>query len=834
MASANTSVSDSANANTSTRSRSNALRDYYFMKPANSFTAPGEASVDFEEPISTSYIQRNLKDLTIDEIIEKMTVRTDFPEYLVYNLLINNYNIHLDKIIANANNPTSLDFKLEFNYVDEKQPTPVIVGKIKDFKDINKTLEKDPTFLQDYLRTTFLNQIFKYGGDFDREKFYLKQMHKILAISEDKDFKGIDLINKIKLANNFLQICFGKDEFPDLIDEDLNIPLINLNKQDVKLLFGGEDNELITNPKLQKIINALYLIHQSYRMLCNKNFTIQEEHERQPLIYIKQKNNHPLLIFDSTSKLVSLALYLEDNIQTDTGLYPLSKGIIILSVNINSKDNDGKIAYIPLYNSTYMDPLNDLISIPSANDNNKIAKHFIKNYSIYYNLLLKKIINLSNNVNIFENLSDKKIANYIKINKDYKIVGISIENINKWNTLLKIANYSMETSAMQLDSIENTLIAIFTQLIKFVENKNILMCIPLSVNIFISKSKFLSLISNSSLPRLIIERITDINFLDIIQINNFQLRLYKLTEGKYQEFIHNLDSKANIPEIPNNINFNFIITLDEGTHTQPNMEDTLSYSEYEQICSIANGIHEFMTRYISVHIPFSSYHTRDMLIASLFSNLIYGNSTQQNIIWKNVPSKLFKDSNLDKVFMYSLLNNIAIKCLQSPRNKAQNTEILSFLDEFLKKRNSNINLKIFKQMKPYEDDSKKCTYICEVLLKEDINIETEFMQTDYFDKDYNIFEACGINLHLYRMALEHQPVDTSVLPDRHNIAAAVSSVMSNHAHNLNKLDGGFYRKKYRTKNYITNNKKSKNIKGNKITTKYSQIKRYKYKKTSKI
>ena len=55
------------------------------------------------------------------------------------------------------------------------------------------------------------------------------------------------------------------------------------------------------------------------------------------------------------------------------------------------------------------------------------------------------------------------------------------------------------------------------------------------------------------------------------------------------------------------------------------MEDTLDYSEYEQICTMANGICEFMSRYIAIHIPFCSSHTRDMLIASLFSNLIYHN-----------------------------------------------------------------------------------------------------------------------------------------------------------------------------------------------------------------
>jgi hypothetical protein len=402
-----------------------------------------------------------------------------------------------------------------------------------------------------------------------------------------------------------------------------------------------------------------------------------------------------------------------------------------------------------------------------------------------------------------------------------------------------VVNYLPQISPAPFRNLEVLLTNIFIYLLNFFKNEQILNGIPLSVNIFITKATFLSLISNldETIKRAINK---NINFLDIIQMNNFKLKLYKLSnisqpkaidKYEYQEFMKNLDTNIQIPNIPNSIIFNFIITVDETTKSQENKEDSLEYSEYQKIISIDEGIQKLMTKYIAIHIPFSSYHIRDMLIASLFSKIIYGNQEQLLAMWVHAPAKLFKDSNLDKVFMYSLLHNTITKKQQlMPKQSYPSKEC--FLSEFLRHMN----------MKPESKDNKSMISTIEDKILNKIHMKSEFMQTDYSNLNYNIFEACGIDLRLYELIIR-QLLDTqNTVEEGHNLEATTLTNSGNITSGFEPFKptqvpvstGGFNRKKNRTKNYIKNNKKSKNIKGNKITTKYSQIKRYKYKKTSKM
>lgn len=388
---------------------------------------------------------------------------------------------------------------------------------------------------------------------------------------------------------------------------------------------------------------------------------------------------------------------------------------------------------------------------------------------------------------------------------------------------------------MDINNIPDLITGIYTYLITIANDHHILRSLPLTINIFIPKDTFSKLFNELNIPKQIKEGIIQsINFLDIIQINNFNIKLFNLTkEGKYQESIMKLDSKIDIPEIPNNINFNFIITSDEKTKSILNMEETLDYSEYEKLLSISDAIHTFMTKYNSIYIPFSSSHTRDMLIASLFSNKIYSNNEKNFAMWLKTPAKLFKDSNLDKVFMYSLLNNIIIKCNQDPKTKNYN-EVVSFLNEFLKNRHPNINLQNYTQTTPYQDISQKCNFIQQILLK-DINMEDEFIQTDYFNPDYDIFESCGINLHLYRNATEPdllEPTNLNTQVENENIAARAGlGLLSS-----NSQVGGLNRNKHKTKDNINKKNTTRHIYINKMQGKNNKrlhTKKYKKKTFSK-
>ena len=214
-------------------------------------------------------------------------------------------------------------------------------------------------------------------------------------------------------------------------------------------------------------------------------------------------------------------------------------------------------------------------------------------------------------------------------------------------------------------------------------------------------------------------------------------------------------------------------------------------------------------------------------------------------MWQSMCAKLYKDSNLDKVFTYSLLNNMVSK-QSTPQTSQRSKQKDFFLTEFLKNMNMNMNMK----------SKQNSTDILTTILT-NINMD-EFMQTDYSNPNYNIFESCGIDLPLYELMIEYPDgtlnTDNAVVsPTSHAPVSAESNIteMGRTIYNRQPLllvdsqAGGFYRKTHRTKNYIKNkkknNKKSKiingNGNGNKITRKpikHSQIKGYKYKKTSKI
>lgn len=710
-----------------------------------------------EVPSAFGKVPKDPKKLTFENIIEDYTLDPNSSDDLVYNVFINNYNIYLKEIVANVNNPNSPEFKLEFCYGGELKDKPIIVGKIKDFKDLIQLSE--PETVNNYLQTTFLPQLF--SRDFTRATLFLKSKNMIKSIKGGIE-NSLSLEKIIIIISKILQDSFGVEKFVDLDENDAilqegeDINIVKKGPMEKYLLSKNLNSKL----KLKKIINALYIVHQGYMASFLKVFFINSLDS-----FIQQvPSDDYLIIFDSEKEIVSKIFYLQDTYMPCT----FQRGIFIISTNINHVNDDGKIAYIPFNNSIIMEPINDLISIPTINNNNKITNLYFKNYMIYYNLLLKKIINLTNNINIFENLNHNIIKKYIKIkyNETTNINNVyEIENINAWNNTYRIANYFNESSGVIFRNLEFLIIFIYTQLIKIIEDKNIIIGLGLNINIFITKTKFTSLISDSLLPKNVIEIIVDyinktINFLDIIQINNFNIKIFnyvndcKNAEDSntffcYKESINKFNSKIKIPEIPNNINFNFIFTTNEKTTSLENMEETLYYSEYEKILSMTDAINKFMTVQTDINIPYSSFHTRDMLIASLFSNAI------KVEIRRTRFTKLVNDSNLDKVFMYSLLNNIIIKCLKHTKTKDNNNEIINFLKEFLKYRHSNIDMTKYNQKQPYADESKKRNYIIDVLLK-DINIISEFAQTDYLDKDYDIFKSYGLNLYLYRMVTEDE------------------------------------------------------------------------------
>lgn len=829
------------------------MAEYFSNLPSantGSYYPPGIKFKDSTRPVQAQSVAnfvapepvaQLLQDLPIEEIIKNITTKPEETDkYLLYNLLVNNYNIYLDKIVANVNNPNSPEFKLEFYYGDSLKDQPIIVGNLKDFKDLNMTYKGKKQSSKNYLQTIYLNAILK---DVKRTNCFIRHQN-IFTFFPESLFKMNSFLDII-FVSKLLQHFFGTDEFPDLQatdytfqeGEDIDIKS-DVGQHETKLLF----NNLVNKPLLQKLINAIFLFHQGYVASFNKSFNNID-------INILQFIQKFILIFDSENKIVSRVSYLEDNYTFNSSPKTLPRGIIILSVSINSIDNDCKIAYIPLYNSMYLEPLNYLMSIPDYNSNTEITYYFITNYIKYYNLLLKRIITLSNNINILENLNNNRIEQYVRINPetdsktDSENIYKEFQDVYKWNNELKIVNYSKQISNTPFETLDILLTVIYTSLLICLKDRQILNGIPLSVNIFITKAKLLSLIS--TLDEDIKQDINkNIFFLDIIQMNNFRLNIYKLhnistpkasTKYEYQELMRNLDTKINMPEIPNSMIFNFIITADEKTKSQLNKEDSLEYSEYEKILFIAEDIHKFMTKYIAIHIPFSSYHIRDMLIASLFSKLIYGKDL--NTMWYNIPAKLIKDSNLDKVFMYSLLHNTTTKKNQTLSQYPKNE---MFLREFL----THMNMKLEGK------DNRSMIQTIQKTILQKIIMRTEFMKTDYFNPDYNIFESCGINLPFYRLITE----DPIVVTDNTNTVSKQNALAPTNRTNSGNINGGVQlfehpeqhiasggfnknKNKNRTKNYIKNNKKSKNINGNKITRrprKHSQIKGYKYKKTSKI
>lgn len=379
---------------------------------------PRTISVRERPSVQQPPIKKSLQDyIDIDELIEKITVKEDYPVYLINNLLINNYNNYRDKIIENVNNPNSPDFEMELNNYSSALPhQPIILGRIKDYKNLNlTTFGKDQSPRKNYILNEYLPSLFK---DIKRGTFFDKNTNNIIIPAiQHSIFENSNLNEYIVFMSKLLNKIFGTEEFPILNEEQYTLG----NDDDINITSYTEKHLLFNNlknkPELRKIINAIYLIHQGYKAIFTKVFNTKN-------INIMLKTTDFINIFDSEKKIISVALYLEDNyyniVDFGMGFYRLPRGIFILSVNINSIDNDGKIAYIPLYTPKNINPLIDIVSIPPSNDDNEIVNKFIENFIIYYNLLLKNIINLSNNLNLLENLNTKAKAYFIRIKKKTK------------------------------------------------------------------------------------------------------------------------------------------------------------------------------------------------------------------------------------------------------------------------------------------------------------------------------------------------------------------------------------------------------------------------------
>jgi len=752
---------------------------------------------------------------------EYLFVEPDIAENLTDNAFINSYNTFLKEIVNNVNNTGSPDFKLKFSY-NSPSSQSVVVGKIANFKNINLLKDSNVGGIEEnYLQNLFFIRILE---DFLRAtSFYKfnKKNYLIRRFDSDEVIKKLkidgkyDMIKYFTMLSKILQVSFGVDEFQNLgeedffqKDDDLNLPRTNPRTN----IFLSEI--LVNKPKLKKIINALYIMHQGYMTYFMKYFIkdtkATEEEKKQPGYELSQVPSESLLIFDSENKIVSLIFYLKDTESQKS--YAFQRGILIISTHINSTDNNnGYITYIPFTNSIIMNPIDDLYSIPTYNyeaTSNLYFNNFIK----YYNLLLKTVINLINNINILDNLNDIQIDKYLRINEKGEIQQIPQPYIQRWNDKNKIVNYYGDYSKTSLEILED-LLAIIQFVIGLGLHKNILTGLGFNVNIFITKSKFLFLISKllqSSILDLIIKKL---NFLDIIQINNLNLKILNFENNKYNELSNTI---INIPKIPGNINFNFIFTTSEVEPSETNEDKTLNYDEYSKILSMSEAINEFMNMQTYIHIPFCSFHNRDILIASLFSKIIKNFSSSEKTF-----RKLVNDSNLDKVFMYSLLNNIYIKQIKKQtkeQTKEQTREITEFLQEFIKHRHLNISLEKYNL---FENPVK---------LLENINIDmdSEFSKTEYLDEDYDIFKSYGIDLHLYKMVI-HQQIHKQIITgtnkktsnvnqnetehetEHENITLALSRYRNNPNMATESTAGGFYKKKLLTKKAIKKNKNKSKI-----------------------
>lgn len=691
-------------------------------------------------------------DIDIDSLLQQITIKQqtfkeEYQDYLFYNVMIRNYNTYAATIKVNAVNDNSPIFNLEFYYdnpIDE-----IITGKIENFKDINQVQisvgHRDyGRQIENYLQTEYLNQIFK--KDLPRAKFYIKEIDRLIDFSK---IEGINIFNQdlfgiINVVNKLLQLFFDIDEFPDLSEEDFNIgelTIIEKKELNQKLLFSTEISAMITG-KLQKIINTMHILHQSYLLNKLKKFIDTK-------IIQTPSDSGRIVVIDKEQKLINHIFYINDNFETNDGYYKLPRGIMIHTVYINSHDNDGKFTYIPIYKSKPLEPINDCIRIPKINNNNEISRYFFRNYLVYYSDLLKNIINLSNNINILANLNDKIIEQYIKINLLRKITGVNTERLFEFCSNNAFFNVDESSINIPLNNLEELISNIIFYLERYLkEDKDIIRKIPISIDIFITKNKFISLLTNQPegerLPTQIIGILeSDIEFLDIIQITNYGIQIYKRIN--YRSSLPNeLDAKmfAGLKKFAGaNIIFNFIISSESLAKPESKMEDTLDYDEFTLLSDSKKLISEFMSKNSSIHIPFCSFHARDTLIASLFSNCLYGNN---KILWTEIPSKLFEDSNLDRQLFYSLLNNIIIKCLLLSKDKKKELEsIREYLKHIHKKQCSKINFDILILNKPY--DSQICTYIQDVLLS-NIDIDNELLQKEYMDNEYNIFDLCNIKL----------------------------------------------------------------------------------------